>query len=126
MSTVASKIVFATIVVTAGCLVGACAPAGSPADRFAKDPAAVERGKMIFVGTCGAYCHSNKKDNRDAPYLFDCEWLHGGSDEQIHTTIVNGVPGTRMVGFGNTMPQGDDDVWRVIAYLKLNREACAK
>lgn len=96
----------------------------SPADRFAKDPAAVKRGKQIFVGTCGAYCHSLTRDNRDAPYLFDCDWLHGSSDEQIHATIANGVPGTRMIGFGDRFPQGDDDLWRVIAYLKTSREQC--
>ncbi|HTO58208.1 MAG TPA: hypothetical protein VMJ74_10460, partial [Pseudomonadales bacterium] len=58
-----------------GALTAACSPPASqesPADRFAKDPAAVKRGKGIFVGTCAAYCHSLKKDNRDAPYLFDC------------------------------------------------------
>src|SRR5262249_16467304 len=71
----------------------------TPADRFAKNPADVKRGKGIFVGTCAAYCHSLKKDNRDAPYLFDCEWLHGGTDADIHNTIANGVPNTRMVGF---------------------------
>jgi mono/diheme cytochrome c family protein len=115
------------VAVAIACLIGACSPPQSqesPADVFAKDPAAVKRGKGIFVGTCAAYCHSLKKDNRDAPYLFDCQWLHGGSDAEIHNTIVNGVPGTRMVGFGNGFPQGDDDVWRVVAYLKTNREAC--
>ena len=101
----------------------ACTPS-SPADRFAKDPEAIKRGKAIFIGTCGAYCHSLKKDNRDAPYLFDCEWLHGGTDEQIHATIANGVAGTRMVGFGDKLPQGDDDIWRVVAYLKSQRETC--
>ena len=125
MSAAASKIVFAAIVVTAGCLVGACAPAGSPADRFAKDPAAVERGKMIFVGTCGAYCHSNKKDNRDAPYLFDCEWLHGGSETKIFTTISNGVPNTRMVAFGGKLPNGDDDIRNLVAFLQVNSR-CAQ
>ena len=115
----------AAAIVALCCALGACSSGESPADRFAKDPDAVKRGKAIFTGTCGAYCHSNKKDNRDAPYLFDCEWLHGGSDEQIHATIANGVPGTRMIGFGGKMPQGDDDIWRVIAYLKTNRETCA-
>ena len=109
-------------------LFAACSqqPQETPADRFVKDPDAVKRGKGLFVGTCAAYCHSLKKDNRDAPYLFDCEWLHGGTDAEIHNTIVNGVPGTRMVGFGNGFPQGDDDVWRVVAFLKSNREACPK
>ena len=121
----ARRTTIAAMIVALCCSAGACAPAGSPADRFAKDPEAVKRGKGIFTGTCGAYCHSNKSDNRDAPYLFDCEWLHGGSDEQIHATIANGVPGTRMVGFGGKMPQGDDDIWRLVAYLKTHREACA-
>ena len=122
-------VVAAALASFVGAFVAACSPPqaeGSPADRFAKDPAAVKRGKGIFVGTCAAYCHSLKKDNRDAPYLFDCEWLHGGTDAEIHNTIVNGVPNTRMVGFGNTFPQGDDDVWRVVAFLKSNREACPK
>jgi cytochrome c oxidase cbb3-type subunit III len=109
---------------TATLLAAACAPS-SPAERFAKDPEALKRGKAIFTGSCGAYCHSATKDKRDAPYLFDCEWLHGGSDEQIHATITNGVPGTRMIGFGDKMPQGDDDIWRVVAYLKSQREPCA-
>jgi hypothetical protein len=34
------------------------------------------------------------------------------------------VPNTRMVGFGSGFPQGDDDVWRVIAFLKSKREGC--
>ncbi len=121
----AQRAAVAALVLAGCCVLGACAPAGSPADRFVKDPKALARGKAIFTGTCGAYCHSTRKDNRDAPYLFDCHWLHGGSDEQIHATIANGVPGTRMIGFGGKMPQGDDDIWRVVAYLKTRRESCS-
>src|SRR3546814_5250228 len=29
----------------------------------------------------------------DAPYLFDCAWKDGGTDEQIHYTITHGVKG---------------------------------
>jgi cytochrome c oxidase cbb3-type subunit 3 len=91
---------------------------------YLKDPAALKRGKGLFVGSCGAYCHSVSKDARDAPYLFDCVWLHGGSDEAIFRTISNGVPNTRMVGFAGKMPEGDDDIWKIVAYLHSAREPC--
>ena len=96
----------------------------SPADAFMNDPAALARGKGLFTGTCGAYCHSPQNDARDAPYLFDCQWLHGGSDVDIFNTISTGVPGTRMIGFGGKMPEGDQDIWKIIAYLKANRAQC--
>ncbi len=93
-------------------------PAESLAARFARDPAAVERGRRIFIGTCGAYCHSTHDVQRDAPWLFGCEWKHGGSDDEIFRSISAGVPGTRMPAWGGALPQGDDDIWRVIAYLR--------
>jgi mono/diheme cytochrome c family protein len=90
----------------------------SPAARYANDATALKRGKSLFVGTCGAYCHGLQPGNRDAPYLFDCEWKHGGSDEEIFRTIRGGVPNTRMQGFADRMPQGDDDLWKIVAFLK--------
>lgn len=96
----------------------ASAPAESPAAAYLRDPAAVARGRSIFIGTCGAYCHSLQNVERDAPSLFDCEWRHGGSDEQVFATISNGVPNTRMPAFNGALPDGDADIWRVIAYLR--------
>ena len=93
-------------------------PTESPAARFERDPAAVDRGRRIFIGTCGAYCHSSHNVERDAPSLFDCEWKHGGSDADIFRTISKGVPGTRMPPWRGVLPEGDDDIWRVIAYLR--------
>lgn len=110
------------IVTTAALLAGCDDP--SPADTYITDAAALKRGKSIFVGNCGAYCHSTQPGPKDAPYLFDCQWIHGGSDQEIFNTISNGVPGTRMIGFGGKLPRGDDDLWKVIAYLKKNRESC--
>ena len=103
-------------------LIGAsgCGEAESPAARFARDPEALKRGKSLFVGTCGAYCHGLQPGNRDAPYLFDCEWKHGGSDEEIFRTIRGGVPDTRMQAFADRMPEGDEDLWKIVAFLKAN------
>ena len=105
-------------------LAAAACQSKSPADEFIAAPADLERGKALFVGTCGGYCHSTTPGLRDAPYLFDCLWIHGGSDEEIFATISSGVPNTRMVSFGGKLPEGDDDIWRIIAYLKSERTAC--
>jgi cytochrome c oxidase cbb3-type subunit 3 len=97
---------------------------GSPVDEYLRDPAALKRGKSVFVGTWGAYCHGFSAGARDAPYLFDCTWIHGGSDQEVFDTIANGVPTTRMIGFGGKLPQGDADIWRVVAFLKSRRSGC--
>lgn len=81
-----------------------------------KSAADVARGRAIFAGTCGAYCHKPTPGPGDAPFLFGCNWRHGGSDSDIFNTITHGVPGTRMVAFGGAIP--DEDIWRIIAYLK--------
>ena len=111
--------------VTAGFagVAAAAAPAAGadPVPQLLKSPPEVARGQQLFAGTCGAYCHRMptapaKAGTTDAPFLFDCDWLHGGSDEQIFHTITKGVPGTRMVAFGGAIP--DQDIWRIVAYLK--------
>jgi cytochrome c oxidase cbb3-type subunit 3 len=91
----------------------------SPAVKYEKDPAAVHRGKLIYTGTCGAYCHpASPAAATDAPYLFDCDWKDGGTDEQIHHTITHGVKGTRMVSFAGAL--SDEDIWKVIAFLRAD------
>jgi len=97
---------------------------GSLADSYATDDAAVQRGKLIFAGTCAGYCHKLSSERSDAPYLFDCEWVHGGSDQAIYNTVSQGVSGTRMIAFGENFPEGSDDLWKIIAYLKVNRQSC--
>ena len=98
---------------------------GSPADALLADADAVSRGRSLFVGTCAGYCHKLTPERVDAVYLFDCEWKHGGSDREIFNTVSNGVPNTRMVGFGTNFPEGESDLWRIIAFLKSNRDSCA-
>lgn len=104
-------------------LLAACEPE-SPADVYMQDAVALQRGKSIFVGSCGGYCHSFSTGARDAPYLFDCTWLHGGSDGEVFATISTGVPQTRMIGFAGKLPEGDADTWRIVAFLKSQRQDC--
>ena len=69
---------------------------------------------------CGGYCHARKPGNRAAPDLFDCTWRHGGSPDEIFATISNGVPPTQMMSYGGKLPEGDDDIWKIIAFLKTD------
>ena len=107
-------------------IVVACGETGSPADALLADADAVSRGRSLFVGTCAGYCHKLTPERVDAVYLFDCEWKHGGSDREIFNTVTNGVPNTRMVGFGSNFPEGESDLWKIIAFLKSKRDSCAE
>jgi mono/diheme cytochrome c family protein len=96
---------------------------------FMADAAAVARGQALFEGSCASFCHTIESETEleaalDASFLFDCQWNHGSSDQDIFNTITSGVADTRMVGFGSNFPEGDDDLWKVIAYLRSNQQAC--
>ena len=90
-------------------------------ETFMADPSAVARGKALFIGTCAGYCHKLTNEATDALFLFDSQWKHGGSDQEIFDTVTNGVPDTRMIGFGSSFPEGDDDLWKIIAFLRSNQ-----
>jgi mono/diheme cytochrome c family protein len=96
----------------------------SPVPHYLSDPAAIQRGRLIFIGSCGGYCHDLHGAERAAPSLFDCTWKHGGSDDEIFHTISEGVPGTQMPPWKNGLPGGADDIWKVIAYLR-SASTCA-
>ena len=102
------------------------APPESMAARYVKDPAAVERGRLLFIGSCGGYCHDLHGAAREAPSLFDCTWTHGGSDDEIFHSIAEGVPNTQMVGWKKALPGGTDDIWKVIAFLRSASTCGAK
>lgn len=82
------------------------------------DPAVIARGKALFTGTCGAYCHKMTDTGGDALFLFDCDWKHGAADDDIFKVINEGVAGSRMVAFGGAFPEGDKDARALIAYLR--------
>ncbi|MCH7890161.1 MAG: cytochrome c [Gemmatimonadetes bacterium] len=103
-------------------LVGCAGP--DPASGYLEDPEALARGESVFTGTCSGYCHGVNVTIADVPNLFDCTWIHGGSNQDIYNTIANGVPGSRMVAFGGRLPDGDEDIWKIIAFLKSEVSGC--
>ena len=100
-----------------------CSPP-TPAEALRADAQAVARGKALFVGTCAGYCHSPTVE-RAAPNLFDCAWKNGGGgDQELFDVIADGVPGTAMIAFRGKLPEGDEDIWRLVAYLGSARQSC--
>ena len=97
----------------------------TPVQTYLQSAGDLERGRALFAGSCAGYCHALEPDDREAVYLFDCEWKHGDSDEELFTIITEGILDTRMVGFGPNFPEGDDDKYRIIAFLRANQESCS-
>jgi mono/diheme cytochrome c family protein len=95
----------------------ATAAGDSPVAAYLADPQAMGRASQLFRAVCTGYCHSTQPAaDRVAPNLFDCEWTHGSSDDEIFRTIYVGVPDTQMQGFGERLPQ--EDLWKLVAFLR--------
>jgi cytochrome c oxidase cbb3-type subunit 3 len=78
---------------------------GKPLESIAADAEAVRIGEVIFVDNCAA-CHGrNAKGNPalGAPDLTDNDWLYGGDDKSILTSIMDGRRGV-MPAFAGTLP----------------------
>jgi mono/diheme cytochrome c family protein len=114
-------------------LLSACSgPQESETDDSAQQ-LAMARGAALYAGSCSEFCHGASPTQAgagtaalratDAPDLFDCVWLQSQSDRQIEEIIVNGVEGSRMLGYGDNFPEGSRDHARLIAYLR-NTAAC--
>jgi cytochrome c oxidase cbb3-type subunit III len=60
---------------------------------LAIDAQAMAVGERLFMNQC-APCHgSDARGNKGIPNLTDSDWLHGGSPEQIQTSITQGRVG---------------------------------
>ncbi len=95
---------------------------------FQSDPAALRRGQELFLGSCVSFCHGligeEPVQEADALFLFDCHWEHAGDNAGIFRIIKQGIPDTRMVGFGDNFPEGDADVWKIIAWIRQSQGRC--
>jgi cytochrome c oxidase cbb3-type subunit III len=78
-------------------------------------------GEYEFRANC-AFCHGlGARGGGRGPDLTRTPKKHGDSDQEIFTTISNGVPGTAMPPNGATQ-QGvgmtEQEIWQVIAYIR--------
>ena len=91
---------------------------------FLEDPQSLGRGKALFLGSCASQCHTFDDLDAGADNLFDCYWYNGETDDELFNIVTAGIPNTRMVGFGTNFPEGDDDLWKIIAFVRFKQESC--
>jgi len=85
---------------------------------------AVAAGEQIFKTNCTA-CHGADMRGGIGPSLLDDEWLHGGSEREILTTITDGVISKGMISWGPIL--GPEAVREVAAYvITKNAEALGR
>ncbi len=99
--------------------------------QYREDAAALRRGRDLFLGSCVSFCHNPAEETPEpaaaaALSLFDCQWTHAADHDGIFQVIKRGIPGTPMVGFGDNFPDGDSDIWKIIAYLEYSRGDCGE
>ena len=58
--------------------------------------AEIDDGKVIYDKNC-ASCHGKLGEGGIGPNLTDGYWIHGGSFDNIVTTIIDGVPAKNMI-----------------------------
>lgn len=75
---------------------------------------AAEAGEQVFRTNC-VPCHGAELRGGIGPNLVDDEWLHGDLPEEIHATIVNGVPAKGMLAWGPILTA--DQINHVTAYV---------
>lgn len=72
-------------------------------------------GEPIYVKQC-ASCHGDRTVRRDAIHLANMMFQAQAQDPFIKYAIVNGRPGTKMVGFANVL--SDQEIDHVVAYVR--------
>src|SRR5215467_257438 len=88
---------------------------------YAANAKVAKLGEYEFRANC-AFCHGlGARGGGRGPDLTRTPKKHGDSDQEIFTTISNGVPGTAMPPNGATQ-QGvgmtEEEIWQVITYIR--------
>ncbi|MHB1095255.1 MAG: cbb3-type cytochrome c oxidase N-terminal domain-containing protein [Gemmatimonadaceae bacterium] len=82
---------------------------------FAKDPAKVEAGKVVYTTYC-VPCHRPDGGGLIGPNLTDDFWIHGGKPTEIMKTVVEGVLAKGMPNWGKMLKP--DQVEGVVGYVQ--------
>jgi mono/diheme cytochrome c family protein len=76
-------------------------------------------GQKLFKQNC-ALCHGEKGDLvgglPNARNLVEGKWTQGGGDIAHYKVITNGIPGTQMAGFKQTLKPNER--WAVVNYIE--------
>lgn len=80
-----------------------------------KNPESINLGQAIYKANCTP-CHGSSGEGMIGPNLTDDYWLHGGKDNNIVKTIVNGVPDKGMMAWKFKFTP--NEIGQIVAYLK--------
>lgn len=86
-----------------------------PTNPFARDRAAMAEGRKHFLHHNCVGCHGGRAGGGMGPSLRDHEWIYGGADAQIFSSIAQGRR-DGMPAWGAMI--AEDDIWRLVAYIK--------
>jgi len=75
----------------------------------------LDAGKAIYAKNCVA-CHGAGGEGGVGPNLTDDYWIHGGTYENIATTILNGVPEKGMITWKAVLKK--DEILKVASFVK--------
>lgn len=89
-----------------------------PANPYASNVAAMVEGRTLFVRMNCVGCHGGRAGGGMGPSLRDVDWLYGQADAQIFSSIVEGRA-HGMPSWGTKL--NDDQVWKLVAYVKSLR-----
>lgn len=92
-------------------------PIATSADELSKlvhDPKRVEEGQGVYASNC-ASCHGQLGEGTVGPNLTDKFWVHGGTADQVLSTIAEGVPAKGMLAWGPIL--GQQKMESVLAYV---------
>jgi cytochrome c oxidase cbb3-type subunit III len=109
-------------------------PVGPPPPDVAKDPL-LTQGRAIYLAQC-ATCHGNE-GRGDGPIagsllgppvgnLSDDQWKHGDQPEQVMHVIAEGVPNSRMQGFGAALNPPELRAAAAYVYYLAHRQVPAE
>lgn len=79
------------------------------------ESAGLDAGKAIYNKNCIS-CHGKLGEGSVGPNLTDNFWIHGGTFENIATTIMNGVPEKGMITWKTLLKK--DEILKVASYVK--------
>ena len=82
---------------------------------FASDPQAADTGRAMFRIHCSP-CHGIKGQGGLGPDLTLGGFSAGDQDSDLYKVISEGVGGTEMTGYSESM--GQDNIWRLVSYIR--------